>query len=141
MTTRSSAAKRRTAGLRRLLEDRRKQLAIDLVDSMHRLRTAVEDARVSEPHDESAGESADDLDTALVEMKSETLAKIEQALRRLEAGTYGNCLECEQPIPTARLQALPFAVRCTPCEGAREKRSARRVMRATRAYSHALVDA
>ncbi len=74
-------------------------------------------------------------------MKSETLAKIGLALDRLEEGTYGDCAECGEPIPTPRLQALPFAVRCAPCEGAREKRMARRVERATRGYPHALIDA
>ena len=42
---------------------------------------------------------------------------------------------------TRRLQALPFAVRCAPCEGAREKSMARTVVKAARAYPHALVDA
>jgi DnaK suppressor protein len=140
MTTRRAASKSRTAGLRTLLEGKRKQLTIDLADSMRRLRTAADDARVAEPQDGSPGEASDDLETALVQMKSETLVKIEQALRRLEAGTYGNCSECAQQIPTARLQALPFAVRCAPCEGAREKWMTRRGAGMTRAYPHAVID-
>ena len=108
---------------------------------MRRLRTAADHARVAELQDGSPREFSDDLDTALVQMKSETLARIELALDRLEHGTYGDCAECGEPIPTPRLQALPFAVRCAPCEGAREKRTARGVERATRAYPHALIDA
>jgi DnaK suppressor protein len=73
---------------------------------------------------------------ALVQMKSEMLARIEGAIRRLEAGTYGNCAECDQPIPTARLRALPFAIRCAPCEAARETSSTRRTAGMTRAYPH-----
>ena len=42
------------------------------------------------------------------------------ALRRLEQGAYGNCSDCNDPIPEARLAALPFAVRCRQCEAARE---------------------
>ena len=53
-------------------------------------------------------------------MKSETLNKINEALRRLEEGTYGNCFECGDEIAEARLRALPFAVRCKDCEEARE---------------------
>ena len=114
---------------------------IDLGDSMRRLRTAVDGARVVEQQDGSPGESSDDLDTALVQMKSETLARVELALRRLEDGTYGDCAECGRPIPTPRLQALPFAVRCAPCEGAREKSLSRVAVRAARAYPHVHLDA
>jgi DnaK suppressor protein len=53
-------------------------------------------------------------------MAAETLDKIDVALRRLQDGSYGDCIECLEPISEARLRALPFAVRCTPCEGARE---------------------
>jgi len=53
-------------------------------------------------------------------MKSETLDQIEAALRRLEEGTYGDCVECGVEIAEARLRALPFAVRCKDCESARE---------------------
>jgi DnaK suppressor protein len=124
-----------------LLESKQKQLMIDLGDSMRRLRTAVDGARVVEQQDGSPGESSDDLDTALVQMKSETLARVELALRRLEDGTYGDCAECGRPIPTPRLQALPFAVRCAPCEGAREKSLTRIAVRVPRAYPHVHIDA
>jgi len=53
-------------------------------------------------------------------MKSETLNKIDAALRRLEENTYGDCFECGDEISQARLRALPFAVRCKDCEEARE---------------------
>jgi DnaK suppressor protein len=38
------------------------------------------------------------------------------ALARLEAGEYGTCTDCGDPIPPARLQAQPFAVRCVACQ-------------------------
>jgi DnaK suppressor protein len=53
-------------------------------------------------------------------MKAETLNKINEALARLEEGTYGYCFECGEEIAQARLRALPFAVRCKDCEEARE---------------------
>ena len=59
-------------------------------------------------------------------MKAETLTKIDEALRRLEEGTYGYCFECGEEVSESRLRALPFAVRCKDCEEAREvKRAAR----------------
>jgi DnaK suppressor protein len=53
-------------------------------------------------------------------MKAETLTKINDALNRLEEGTYGYCAECGGEISDKRLRALPFAVRCKECEEGRE---------------------
>jgi len=44
----------------------------------------------------------------------------DEALRRLEEGTYGYCFECGDEVSERRLRALPFAVRCKDCEEARE---------------------
>src|SRR4249919_4314303 len=62
----------------------------------------------------------DEIEFALIQMKAETLNKIDEALRRLEEGTYGYCFECGEEISEKRLRALPFAVRCKDCEEARE---------------------
>ena len=63
------------------------------------------------------------LDLALIQMKAETLGRIDAALRRLEIGAYGDCIECARPISSERLSAMPFAVRCTTCEDARERKA------------------
>ena len=57
---------------------------------------------------------------AVMEASSEALARIEQALRRLDEGRYGRCAECGDAIAVRRLLALPFAVRCLDCEERRE---------------------
>ena len=72
----------------------------------------------------SEADIQDDIEFALIQMKSETLHKIEEALARLGEGTYGNCFECGDEISERRLRALPFAVRCKDCEEAREDRGA-----------------
>lgn len=46
--------------------------------------------------------------------------QIQEALARVENGTYGVCLGCEGPISPKRLQAVPWAKYCTPCEESRE---------------------
>jgi DnaK suppressor protein len=43
------------------------------------------------------------------------LVRLEEARRRLAAGTYGRCLRCGQPIALARLEVQPDAVACTRC--------------------------
>lgn len=46
----------------------------------------------------------------------EVLYKIEQALKRVEEKAYGACVECEKPIPDARLKALPYTETCLKCQ-------------------------
>jgi len=51
-------------------------------------------------------------DLALTEMWEHQVEKIEAALARMDNGTYGRCLECGEPIPLERLEALPSAEYC-----------------------------
>jgi DnaK suppressor protein len=109
--------------LKRILEARRDELAREVNGRLRGVR-AEHDAR---PHaGADFGEIAetdmrDDIEFALLEMKAETLNKVHEALVRLEHGRYGYCHECGDEIAEARLRALPFAVRCTPCESMRER--------------------
>jgi DnaK suppressor protein len=68
----------------------------------------------------SEADIQEDLEFALIQMKSETLNKIDDAIVRLEQGDYGYCFECGEEIGEKRLRALPFAVRCKDCEERRE---------------------
>jgi RNA polymerase-binding transcription factor DksA len=69
----------------------------------------------------SDADTQGDLEFALLQMRSETMTRIDEALVRLDAGKYGSCFECEGEISERRLRALPFAVRCQACEERREK--------------------
>jgi DnaK suppressor protein len=51
------------------------------------------------------------------------LTEIEQALGRLDNGTYGKCVVCGQPIPEKRLQAIPWAARCIKDQEQLEQRN------------------
>jgi DnaK suppressor protein len=130
---------RRTEQLRAQLEDRRRQLTAGVTDLMRDVRTRSENARVADGQDGVDAEHRDDLDLALLQMRGETLARIDAALRRLEAGTYGICGDCEQPIAAERLRALPFAARCRPCEEAREAATSRR-SGPTKAYTYHAIE-
>jgi RNA polymerase-binding transcription factor len=59
-------------------------------------------------------------DLAVLESLDRTLRQIDQALQRLHTGRYGLCAACDDPIPLARLRALPFATLCIPCQSKRE---------------------
>ena len=57
-------------------------------------------------------------DLALRDHNVVHLAAIDAALARLDAGTYGSCTSCHQPIPEGRLEALPWAALCIDCQRA-----------------------
>jgi RNA polymerase-binding transcription factor DksA len=63
------------------------------------------------------------LDIAEVQRDLAELREIDAARSRLEAGTYGACVDCGTDIPVARLDAYPAAIRCTPCQAQAEARS------------------
>lgn len=100
--------------LKRMLEDRRGEIQ----DKLRSLRETlpVVDATVKDAEEQSVDDFVQEVDFALMQMKSETLAKIDEAISRLEDGTYGLCTECRAEISEARLQALPFAALCRSCQ-------------------------
>jgi RNA polymerase-binding transcription factor DksA len=51
----------------------------------------------------------------LIETEQSTLELVNEALSRMEKGTYGLCVECSEPISKARLQAIPYAKNCIGC--------------------------
>jgi DnaK suppressor protein len=60
-------------------------------------------------------------DLALRDRAQQHLELVDAALRRLDDGTFGTCLRCGQPIPTERLEALPWAAHCIACQSAIDK--------------------
>ena len=57
-----------------------------------------------------------DVDAALEDNVRSVLAAVEQALARVEEGTYGQCRRCGQPIAPERLEAMPTAELCISCK-------------------------
>ncbi|QTV78965.1 TraR/DksA family transcriptional regulator [Microbacterium sp. NIBRBAC000506063] len=53
--------------------------------------------------------------SGLIDGARTELAEVDDALARLDAGTYGVCAACGKPIPAARLEVRPFARLCVPC--------------------------
>jgi RNA polymerase-binding transcription factor len=111
----------RISDLWQMLRERQRQMQADV-------ETRLRDERVHRPIEvrdqleHSDDNSQADIDLALLQMRTETLARIDQALARLDAGQYGACVECGHDISERRLNALPFAVRCQPCEEVRERK-------------------
>jgi DnaK suppressor protein len=104
--------------LKGILEDRRREIH----EKLRSLRESIpmDTAGVRDAEEQSVDDFVQEVDLALMQMKSETLKKIDQALLRLEEGTYGRCQECDAEIPPARLRALPFAALCRDCQAETE---------------------
>lgn len=114
----------READLRQLLRERRRKLQ-DEVQSRLRDGRADRSVEVRDDLEHSDADSQGDIALALLQMRTEALARIDEALVRLDAGKYGSCFECEGEISQRRLRALPFAVRCQACEERREQEQGR----------------
>src|SRR5258705_9936679 len=110
--------------LKQMLEERRREIQAEVQGKMRDVRAeGTWGGKLNEVLDAVESSEADiqeELEFALIQMKSETLNKIDDALARLEQGDYGNCFECGEEIAEKRLRALPFAVRCKDCEQAKE---------------------
>ena len=114
----------RYSELKQMLDERRREIHAEVQGKMRGVREeGTWGGKLNEVLDAVESAEADiqeDLEFALVQMKSETLNKITDALARLEQGDYGYCFDCGEEIGEKRLRALPFAVRCKDCEEARE---------------------
>jgi DnaK suppressor protein len=111
-------ARSRYTELNKMLEERRSQLQAEVQEKMRDVRAEGLHGKMTEVFDAVESSEADiqeDIELALIQMKSETLTKVNDALVRLELGNYGYCFECGEEIAEKRLRALPFAVRCKDC--------------------------
>ena len=127
--------------LKKMLEERRRELLSEVQGKIRDVRAESGKERdVLDQGESSEVDIQEDIEFALIQMKSETLTKIDAALRRLEDGTYGDCFECGDQISEARLRALPFAVRCKDCEEARETAEQRERAMAKRGSSGLFFD-
>ena len=63
----------------------------------------------------------ENIDYTLLNMQIERLREVEDALDRLEEGTYGLCEECGAAVNLERLKILPFTTYCVQCQERRER--------------------
>lgn len=82
---------------------------------------------------ESAAEDFDRLQQQLnrevairnLDRQSALLKNVQAALARIQDETYGTCLRCDEPIPEKRLNALPWAAYCVPCQESLDRQRAK----------------
>jgi len=95
------------------------------------IRNDVERAR-AEPYANLAGATPDTGDQAVADLIADVgeaevtrdlgeLRALQTALKRVSDGTYGQCVDCSEEIPFARMRAQPAAERCLACQERHEK--------------------
>jgi DnaK suppressor protein len=103
---------------------------IDRVADLRHELTAIAESTAASPDDEHDAEGATvgferARVTALLAEAERALDEIERALARLDAGDYGWCEVCGDPIGDERLQALPTTTRCVRCSATARRRPGR----------------
>jgi DnaK suppressor protein len=114
---------KRTDNLRILLS----RLRDETYEGIARYRQDQSEEKESSPGDEmdvARASAAVDTHANLIDRAEGRLRLIDEALARLDHGTYGICAECGDEIGIERLKALPFAVRCVDCESSRGRNAA-----------------
>jgi DnaK suppressor protein len=101
-------------GLREILIKRRDALRQALAGDLSLLQQLRQDS--GDVIDAAMDNSYEDVSSQMVEVESRELVFIQQALARIDAGTYGRCESCNGVISAARLQVLPYATMCIKCQ-------------------------
>lgn len=102
---------------RNLLNERKQELLTEAgktVDGMD------ENGNFPDPTDRASMESDRSFTLRIRDRERKLIAKIEEALRRLEDGSYGVCEECGEKIGAARLKARPVTTLCIDCKSVQE---------------------
>lgn len=109
--------------LRKDLEKRRSTIMRALQTNMRTTREAAIDRAEATKDPWGSASSAHDDELAAINMDrlARDLKLIDGALADIDAGRYGMCVECEEPIAAKRLKALPFATRCVECQARAER--------------------
>ena len=115
----SMARKDALMKLRDVLIRRREALRKALAGDLSLLRELS--AEGGDVMDVAMDTANDEISSQLAEVESRELVRIDEALERMREGCYGDCDNCEKPIPLARLQAVPYATMCIDCQRKQDK--------------------
>ena len=112
--------KKKLAKFRSQLESIRSELLGDVEKSNQNIRSG-ETGQIADISDDAARTYNLQLEGELGKQEWQRLKKVDMAIKKIEEGEYGVCAQCEEPIPEARLQVVPFTEFCTNCLSEMEK--------------------
>lgn len=104
--------------IKQILLKMREQILQDMDDL--RLREHAEHDEVGDDYDKASQERERELGIIISAQEKSRIIAIEDALRRIDEGTYGFCEECGEKISKQRLKAVPFATLCVSCKSRKE---------------------
>ncbi len=107
------------ARFRSLLKQKRAALREDIRNELLRADSElyIEIAgRVHDLGEESVADLLADQNITVIDRHVSELRDVEEALRRMDQGTYGRCTDCGEPISQERLEVVPSTIRCTKCQ-------------------------
>jgi DnaK suppressor protein len=99
-----------------LLEQLRQHTELARGNQSDALEIAADDDGVKDVADQSVKDVSQEIEYRLSERESQLVADIDQALMRIDEGTYGVCARCGKDIPERRLDALPTARYDAECQ-------------------------
>lgn len=109
--------------LRKLLVDRKRKMWSDLRDEFFRKLGKEYNTQFDNPHDIEELALIDiieDMGVAIADIHRQELVAIDEAIKKLEDGTYGVCSTCAGDIDEERLKVVPFATECVKCKAKTE---------------------
>ncbi|MBT5549464.1 MAG: TraR/DksA family transcriptional regulator [Nitrospina sp.] len=112
--------KKKLAKFRSQLESIRSELLGDVEKSNQNIRSG-ETGQIADISDDAARTYNLQLEGELGKQEWQRLKQVDMAIKKIEEGEYGVCAQCEEPIPEARLQVVPFTEFCTNCLSEMEK--------------------
>ena len=109
--------------MKEYLLEQRKTLLASLADQGEDMRNLVKTVESGDEADVAADVIDRTLLTALGTQDANRLQQIDNALDRINQGTYGRCVKCGKEIPHERLEVLPYALMCITCASAQERKN------------------
>jgi len=106
---------------KKLLETEHQRLAISIKTAIKE-ELVIPQEEMADETDLAASELAQGLQFKLRDRERQLISKIESALSRIEDGSFGTCLDCEEPIERRRLEARPVSTLCIACKEREEHR-------------------
>jgi DnaK suppressor protein len=103
-----------------MLQEQLSALQSNSSETVERLEDSTETH--PDPNDRASAESERNFDLRLRDRDRKLIQKVQDALQRIEDGTFGICEECGEPIDDKRLTARPVTSQCIECKEEQERR-------------------
>lgn len=112
------SGKRSLEAVKKKLLDRKRELE-ELLNSLASEKVDTDPGQ--DLGDQVSSATAQVLRNSLEDTESKEYERVVRALKSIDAGTYGICIDCGEPISEKRLVAYPYASRCIQCQELHEQ--------------------